>query len=61
MEKLRRAAAGCRQAHEEGDIGRIAIVIKPAKSPQALSNEPDNRILACAVESGADLIVPGTC
>jgi putative PIN family toxin of toxin-antitoxin system len=40
-------------------IGRVATVIKPLRRLKILSDEPDNHILECAVESGADLIVTG--
>lgn len=40
-------------------IGRVATVIKPGRRLSVLSDEPDNRILECAVESDANLIVTG--
>jgi len=40
-------------------IGRVATVIKPSRRLKVLSDDPDNRILECAVESDADLIVTG--
>jgi len=40
-------------------IGRVATVIKPVRRLKVLSDEPDNRILECAVESDANLIVTG--
>ena len=40
-------------------IGRVATVIKPVRRLKVLSDDPDNRILECAVESDADLIVTG--
>lgn len=40
-------------------IGRVATVIKPVRRLNVLSDEPDNRILECAVESDANLIVTG--
>lgn len=40
-------------------IGRVATVIKPAVRLSELADEPDNRILECAVESEADIIVTG--
>lgn len=40
-------------------IGRVAIIIKPAIKLEILTDAPDNRILECAVESQADLIVTG--
>lgn len=41
------------------NIGRVATVVKPAKRPSVLEDEPDNRILECAIDAGADLIVTG--
>jgi len=40
-------------------ISRIATVLKPVSTLNILSDAPDNRILECAKESGADLIVTG--
>ena len=40
-------------------IGAVAIVLKPAKRLSVLADEPDNRILECAVEASADIIVTG--
>lgn len=40
-------------------IGRVATVIKPVQRLKVLSDDPDKRILECAVESDADLIVTG--
>ena len=40
-------------------IGRAATVLKPEKKLSILSDAPDNGILECAVEAGADLIVTG--
>lgn len=40
-------------------IGRVATMIKPTRRLSVLSDGPDNRILECAVESDADLIVTG--
>lgn len=40
-------------------IGRVATVVKPVTRLSVLADEPDNRILECAIESGADLIVTG--
>lgn len=40
-------------------IGRVATVVKPVKRLSVLKDEPDNRILECAIESAADLIVTG--
>ena len=40
-------------------IGRVATVIKPSTRLSVLRDEPDNRILECAIESAVDLIVTG--
>lgn len=40
-------------------IGRAATIVKPSVNIMVLQDLPDNRILECAVEAGADLIVTG--
>jgi len=40
-------------------ISQIARVIKPQRSIKVLKDEPDNRILECAIEAKADFIVTG--
>lgn len=40
-------------------IVRAAVVARPRRRVSALEDEPDNRVLECAVEAGADLIVTG--
>lgn len=40
-------------------ISKVATVLKPVKSLNILSDAPDNRVLECAKEAGADLIVTG--
>jgi len=40
-------------------IGRAATIVKPSVRIMVLEDLPDNRILECAVEAGADLIVTG--
>jgi putative PIN family toxin of toxin-antitoxin system len=40
-------------------IGRAATIVKPSVKITVLEDIPDNRILECAVEAGADLIVTG--
>ncbi len=40
-------------------ISKVASVLKPLIKLDVLSDEPDNRILECAKESNADLIVTG--
>jgi uncharacterized protein len=40
-------------------ISRAAILMKPSHKITILSDAPDNRILECAVEAEADLVVTG--
>lgn len=40
-------------------IGRVATVMKPRLTLSVLQDDSDNRILECAVEAQADLIVTG--
>lgn len=40
-------------------IARVAAVVKPVMTLDILEDEPDNRILECANEAQADLIVTG--
>jgi putative PIN family toxin of toxin-antitoxin system len=40
-------------------IGRAATIVKPSVRIMALEDNPDNRILECAVEAAADLVVTG--
>lgn len=40
-------------------IVRVAVVVRPRRRVSALEDEPDNRILECAAEATADLIVTG--
>ena len=40
-------------------ISRAAILVKPNRKITILSDAPDNRILKCAVEAEADLLVTG--
>jgi uncharacterized protein len=51
---------------DEGDIrhalrliGRMSTVVQPRRRVTVLDDEPDNRILECAVEAGADVVVTG--
>jgi putative PIN family toxin of toxin-antitoxin system len=37
----------------------LATVVSPRRKISLLKDEPDNRVLECAVEAGADLIVTG--
>jgi putative PIN family toxin of toxin-antitoxin system len=39
--------------------GRAATLVKPASRINVLEDEPDNRILECAVSAAADAIVTG--
>jgi len=40
-------------------IGRAATIVRPASRIDVLVDEPDNRILECAVSAAADAIVTG--
>lgn len=40
-------------------MGRVATVVKPARRLSILADQPDNRILECALDARADLIVTG--
>jgi predicted nucleic acid-binding protein len=40
-------------------IGRAATIVRPAGRIDVLVDEPDNRILECAVSAAADAIVTG--
>ncbi len=40
-------------------IARIADIARPSQRLSVLADEPDNRVLECAVEGGADSIVSG--
>ncbi len=40
-------------------ISKVATVLKPVDRLNILSDAPDNRILECAKEAGADIIVTG--
>lgn len=40
-------------------IARIAVVVRPSTRLSVIADEPDNRVLECAVEGGASLIVSG--
>jgi putative PIN family toxin of toxin-antitoxin system len=40
-------------------IGRHAEIVKPKQKISILADDPDNRILECAAEGGADDIVSG--
>ena len=40
-------------------ISRVALVVKPTTRLHVVSDEPDNRILECALHAHADFIVTG--
>jgi putative PIN family toxin of toxin-antitoxin system len=40
-------------------LGDVATLVKPARRVQVLRDDPDNRVLECAVAAGADAIVTG--
>lgn len=49
-------------AHVEavvGQLGRVADVIRPDTRISVIADEPDNRVLECAVAGSADAIVSG--
>ena len=46
-------------AHVAVFLSDLSIVVKPRRKFAILADEPDNRILECAVTGGADAIVTG--
>jgi putative PIN family toxin of toxin-antitoxin system len=46
-------------AHVAVFLSDLSIVVKPRRKLSVLADEPDNRILECAVTGGADAIVTG--
>jgi putative PIN family toxin of toxin-antitoxin system len=46
-------------AHVAVFLSDLSTVVKPRRKFAVLSDEPDNRILECAVTGGADAIVTG--
>lgn len=40
-------------------IGRVARIVQPIARLNVLRDAPDNRILECALQAGADLVVTG--
>ena len=40
-------------------MGRAATIVRPSRTVSVLEDTPDNRILECAAEAEADLIVTG--
>ena len=46
-------------AHVAVFLSDLSVVVKPRRKLAVLTDEPDNRILECAVTGGADAIVTG--
>ena len=46
-------------AHVAVVLSDLSIVVKPRRKLAVLADDPDNRILECAVTGGADAIVTG--
>jgi putative PIN family toxin of toxin-antitoxin system len=46
-------------AHVAVFLSDLSIVVKPRRKLSVLADEPDNRILECAVTGGANVIVTG--
>ena len=46
-------------AHVAVFLSDLSIIVKPRRKLAVLADEPDNRILECAVSGGADAIVTG--
>jgi putative PIN family toxin of toxin-antitoxin system len=46
-------------AHVAVFLSDLSVVVKPRRKFAVLADEPDNRILECAVTGGADAIVTG--
>ena len=46
-------------AHVAVFLSDLSIVVKPRRKLAVLADDPDNRILECAVTGGADAIVTG--
>ncbi|MBS3919127.1 MAG: putative toxin-antitoxin system toxin component, PIN family [Deltaproteobacteria bacterium] len=53
-------------SRDKEEISRVAVIlseiaewVEPSESIKALRDEPDNRILECAVSGNADIIVTG--
>lgn len=46
-------------AHVAVYLSELAVVVTPRRRLKVLDDEPDNRILGCAVSSRADVIVTG--
>ncbi len=56
-EKFDQSAEGVTEALKL--VSRISEVLKPRTKVTALEDDPDNRILECALEARADLVVTG--
>jgi putative PIN family toxin of toxin-antitoxin system len=46
-------------SHVAVTLSELAELVKPARRVKILKDEPDNRILECAIYGGADLLVTG--
>ena len=46
-------------AHAAVFLSDLSVLVKPRRKLAVLTDEPDNRILECAVTGGADAIVTG--
>ena len=46
-------------AHVAVFLSDLSVVVKPRRKFSVLADEPDNRILECAVTGGAEVIVTG--
>jgi uncharacterized protein len=46
-------------SHVAVTLSELAELVKPARHLKILKDEPDNRILECAMYGGADLLVTG--
>ncbi len=46
-------------SHVAVTLSELAEVVKPARRMKVLKDEPDNRIVECAIDGKADLLVTG--
>lgn len=46
-------------AHVAVFISELGILVRPRQKLQVLADDPDNRILECAIAGGADAVVTG--
>ncbi len=52
--------AGLTPTEVVDDIRKLAVVVSPPVVPRVIANDPDDdHVLACALASGADLLVSG--